>query len=57
MLDFLLTKSADLLITVKGLVWGRGYEWETLIPAVNPISYAMDFSHKCIEMKLPSLTL
>jgi len=41
MLDFLLSKSADLQITVKGLIWGHGYEWETLIPAVSPISYAM----------------
>jgi len=41
MLDFLLSKSADLQITVKGLIWGEGYEWETLIPAVNPIGYAM----------------
>ena len=41
MLNFLLARSADVEITVKGLIWGRGYEWETLIPAVNPISYAM----------------
>jgi len=41
MLNFLLTRSADLEITVRGLIWGKGYEWETLIPAVNPISYAM----------------
>jgi Ankyrin repeat len=41
MLDFLLAKSADLTHTVAGLIWGKGYEWETLIPAVNPISYAM----------------
>lgn len=41
MLDFLLQNSAELLITVKGLIWGKGYEWETFIPAVNPISYAM----------------
>jgi hypothetical protein len=41
MLNHLLSKSADLKITVPGLVWGKGYEWETLIPAVNPISYAM----------------
>ncbi|MGZ3874408.1 MAG: ankyrin repeat domain-containing protein [Mucilaginibacter sp.] len=41
MLDFLLECSADLSVTVKGLVWGRGYQWETLIPAVNPVSYAM----------------
>jgi hypothetical protein len=41
MLDFLLGNNADLTITVKGFIWGKGYEWETLIPAVNPISYAM----------------
>lgn len=41
MLHFLLSKSADLKITVAGIVWGAGYEWETLIPAVNPVSYAM----------------
>lgn len=38
---FLITESADLEITVKGLVWGKGYEWETFIPSVNPLSYAM----------------
>jgi hypothetical protein len=41
MLHFLLEHAADLSITVKGLIWGKGYEWETFIPAVNPISYAM----------------
>jgi hypothetical protein len=41
MLHFLLDHGADLTITVKGVIWGRGYEWETFIPAVNPISYAM----------------
>ncbi len=41
MLDFLLSKSADLSISIKGLIWGKDYEWETFIPAVNPISYAM----------------
>lgn len=41
MLNYLLSKSADLKFTVAGLIWGKGYEWETLIPAVNPISYAM----------------
>jgi len=40
-LHYLLAKSVDLQITVTGLIWGKGYEWETLIPAVNPISYAM----------------
>ena len=41
MLDFLLSKKADLNITVQGIIWGKGYDWETLIPSVNPISYAM----------------
>ena len=41
MMNYLLSGSADLKITVAGLIWGKGYEWETLIPAVNPISYAM----------------
>lgn len=41
MLHFLLQNGAELLITVKGLIWGKGYEWETLMPAINPISYAM----------------
>lgn len=41
MLNYLLSKSADLQITVTGFIWGKSYEWETLIPSVNPISYAM----------------
>jgi ankyrin repeat protein len=41
MLNLLLEHSADLSITVKGLVWGKGYEWETWIPSVNPVSYCM----------------
>lgn len=41
MLDFLLTARVDLSVSVHGIIWGKGYEWETLIPAVNPISYAM----------------
>jgi hypothetical protein len=41
MMNYLLSESVDLKITVPGLVWGKGYEWETLIPAVNPISYTM----------------
>ncbi len=41
MLHYLLSKSVDLQITVPGLIWGKGYPWETLVPAVNPISYAM----------------
>jgi hypothetical protein len=41
MMRLLLSKGADLSITVKGLIWGKGYQWETFIPAVNPISYSM----------------
>ncbi|GAA0881224.1 hypothetical protein GCM10009119_41940 [Algoriphagus jejuensis] len=41
MLDFCLDYGADLDLTVRGLIWGKGYDWETLIPAVNPISYAL----------------
>lgn len=41
MLRYFLSLSADLDLTVKGLIWGKGYEWETFIPSVNPISYAM----------------
>lgn len=40
-LKFLLSEKADLTVTVKGLIWGKGYEWETFIPDVNPISYSM----------------
>jgi len=38
---FFLENNPDLELTVKGLIWGKGYEWETFIPSVNPISYAM----------------
>jgi hypothetical protein len=41
MLKFLVSQSADLSLTLTGLIWGKGYAWETLVPAVNPISYAM----------------
>jgi Ankyrin repeat len=40
-LKFLVSKNADITHTVKGIIWGKNYEWETFIPAVNPISYAM----------------
>lgn len=40
-LKFLIAQNADLSITVKGLIWGKGYDWETFIPSVNPISYSM----------------
>jgi len=41
MFNYLLSQSVNIMITVPGLIWGKGYEWETLMPAVNPISYAM----------------
>ncbi|MFQ5631306.1 MAG: ankyrin repeat domain-containing protein, partial [bacterium] len=41
MLELLLKNGASLDIHLKGLLWGKAYEWETYIPEVNPISYAM----------------
>ncbi len=41
MLEFLLAQGARLDITLPGLIWGKGFAWETFIPSVNPISYAM----------------
>ncbi len=41
MVKLLIEWSADLTYTVKGIVWGKDYDWETFIPAVNPISYAI----------------
>lgn len=40
-LKFLVSQSTDLTLTVKGIMWGKNCEWETFIPAVNPISYTM----------------
>jgi ankyrin repeat protein len=40
-MNYLISQKADLSLTVKGLIWGKGYEWETFIPSVNPVSYAM----------------
>lgn len=40
-MEYLVSQNADLSLTVKGLIWGKGYEWETFVPSVNPISYAM----------------
>ncbi|MFT3747096.1 MAG: ankyrin repeat domain-containing protein [Agriterribacter sp.] len=40
-MKFLVSQDADLSLTVPGLIWGKGYEWETFIPSVNPASYAM----------------
>jgi Ankyrin repeat len=41
MMEFLLANGADLGLTIRGVIWGKGYDWETLIPLVNPISYAV----------------
>ena len=41
MMQLLIEKNADLKVTIPGLIWGKTYPWETFIPAVNPISYAM----------------
>jgi hypothetical protein len=41
MMQLLVQHGADLHCTVAGLIWGKGYDWETFIPSVNPISYAM----------------
>jgi hypothetical protein len=41
MMHYLYRILRDLKITIPGLIWGKSYEWETFIPAVNPISYAM----------------
>ncbi|WP_203258839.1 ankyrin repeat domain-containing protein [Hyunsoonleella ulvae] len=41
MMDFLLSKGADLSYTAKGIIWGENLPWETFIPSVNAISYAM----------------
>ncbi|MBX7044030.1 MAG: ankyrin repeat domain-containing protein [Ignavibacteria bacterium] len=40
-MKLLIRGSADLHITVRGLIWGKGRDWETYIPSVNPVSYAM----------------
>lgn len=41
MMQLLIAQNVDLDLTVKGLIWGKGYSWETFVPSVNPISYAM----------------
>lgn len=41
MLKFLLDNNPSIGISLKGLVWGQGCEWETFIPETNPINYAM----------------
>lgn len=38
---YLFSQKADLKITVIGIIRGKDYEWKTLIPTFNPVSYAM----------------
>jgi hypothetical protein len=40
-LRLLILHGSDLDLTVRGLIWGEGYAWETFVPSVNVISYAM----------------
>jgi ankyrin repeat protein len=39
-MELLVDSGADLGLRLKGLVWGSGFEWETLLFDVTPISYA-----------------
>lgn len=41
MMHWLLQKGANPLHFVKGIIWGQGFPWETLIPSVDAISYAL----------------
>lgn len=41
MMLWLLDKGANPLQTVKGVYWGKSFQWETLVPGVNAIGYAM----------------
>ena len=40
MMELLVDAGADLSVQVKGLIWGPGADWETLVLDVTPISYA-----------------
>ena len=39
-MELLVSAGADLDVRVKGVVWGGGFEWETVVFDVSPISYA-----------------
>ena len=39
-LKLLLDAVADVDVRINGIVWGRGFEWETTLFDVTPISYA-----------------
>jgi hypothetical protein len=40
MMELLVKAGASLDIRLKGLVWGSGFEWETTVLDVTPLSYA-----------------
>jgi hypothetical protein len=40
MMDLLLDAGADVDVRLRGLVWGEGLEWETVVFDITPISYA-----------------
>ena len=40
-MKFFVSQNADLAVTVPGIIWGKMQDWQTFIPSVNPISYAM----------------
>jgi hypothetical protein len=40
MMDLLLNAGADVDVRLRGLVWGEGLEWETVVFDITPISYA-----------------
>ena len=40
MMELLIDAGAELDVNVKGLIWGEGADWETLVLDVTPISYA-----------------
>jgi ankyrin repeat protein len=39
-MELLVDAGADLDLRLKGLVWGRGFDWETTVFDVTPMSYA-----------------
>ena len=39
-MELLTEAGADLGLRLKGLLWGCGFEWETCVFDVTPISYA-----------------
>ena len=40
MMELLVEAGASLEVRLKGLVWGKGFEWETTVLDVTPLSYA-----------------